>query len=138
MKSPLRAFAWTYAALFLFVVALGYIPGVTDDQGLMFGLFKIDPIDDALHFLSAVWAGLAAWRSLRATVIFFKTFGTLYFLDGVVGILTGEGYLDLSVFLAGAGIPDFPTRIAANLPHILIGGVAVIVGFLASRKRTEK
>jgi len=60
MKSPIRTLAWIYAALFLFVVILGYIPGVTDVQGLMFGLFKIDLIDDVLHLASAVWAGWAA------------------------------------------------------------------------------
>lgn len=138
MKSSIQAFAWVYAALFLFVVILGYIPGVTDAQGLMFGLFKIDLIDDILHLASALWAGWAAWHSLRAAVFYFKAFGILYFLDGIVGVLTGEGYLDLGVFLAGAGIPDMATRVAANIPHIVLGAVAMIIGFIVSRKYTEK
>lgn len=62
----------------------------------------------------------------------------MYLLDGIVGILAGEGYLDLSIFLVGAGIPDLATRIAANIPHVVIGGVALVVGLIASRKYARK
>ena len=129
--------AWGYAGLFVFVVLLGYLPGVNDAQGLMFGLFKLDLYDDLLHLASGIWAGIAAWCSARAAIFYFKTFGILYGFDGIVGLITERGYLDLGIFLNDKVGLDLSTRIAANLPHIFIGGVAAYVGFVLSRKLAE-
>lgn len=131
---PVRTCAWVYAALFLFVVALGYLPGVTNEAGQLFGLFKIDPIDDALHLFSGIWAAAAAWYSARASILYFRLFGVIYFLDGVIGFLFGQGYLDGGIFIHGVTPLDFATRLGANLPHLLIGGIAVIIGFVVSRR----
>ena|SRR5690606_7924651 len=136
--NPVRLFAWVYCVLFLFVVALGYIPGLTDQQGYLLGLFKIDPVDDILHLGSGIWAGIAAWRSTRASVFYFKGFGTLYSLDAVIGLLFGQGILDGGVFLYGPTPVDMVTRILANLPHVVIGGLALFVGFVLSRRFPER
>jgi hypothetical protein len=126
--------AWAYAALFLFVVSLGYLPGLTNDAGQLLGLFRIELIDDALHLFSGIWAALAAWISARAAILYFKLFGSIYSLDGVVGLLFGQGFLDGGIFLHGPTSIDFATRFAANLPHLLIGGIAVVIGFVISRR----
>jgi len=133
----LQKIAWFYAVLFLGVVVLGYIPGVEDENGLMFGLFKIDPIDDGLHLASALWAALAAWHSLDYTIFYFRTFGILYCLDGIVAIIAGKGFLDFAIFMQGAGIVEMSTRVAANIPHIAIGGLAIIMGFVLKNKWTK-
>jgi len=132
--NPLRILAGVYAVLFAVVTSLNYIPGLTDAQGRTFGLFALDPFDDALHGASGVWAALAAWRSTRATVVFFRWFGTLYCLDGLLGLATGSGYLDLGILLHG--VLDLPlgTRILMNLPHIVIGGFAAFAGFVLARR----
>lgn len=52
--NPIRKWAWGYAALFVAVVALGYIPGLTDEQGALLGLFHIELKDDLLHLGSAL------------------------------------------------------------------------------------
>jgi hypothetical protein len=131
--SPLRALAWVYAGLFALVTSLNYIPGLTDAEGRTFGLFALDPFDDALHAASGLWAALAAWRSTAATVVFFRWFGTLYCLDGLLGLATGSGYLDLGILLHG--VLDLPlrTRVLMNLPHVVIGGVAAVTGFVLAR-----
>jgi len=130
--------AWLYAALFLFVVALGYIPGFTNEEGLLFGLFKIDPYDDLLHLASGVWAGIAGWRSTKASIFYFRLFGILYGLDGVVGLITERGYLDFGLFLNEPMGLNFSTRLAANLPHIVIGGTATFIGFVLSRRIIQR
>ena len=130
--NPLRALAWVYAGLFVIVTSLNYVPGLTDAQGRTFGLFALDVFDDLLHGASAVWAGLAAWWSTRATVTYFRVFGSLYCLDGLLGLATGSGYLDLGIFLHGVLDLPFVTKVLMNLPHIVIGGVAAAVGFLAA------
>ena len=57
--------------------------------------------------------------------------------DGVCGLLTGMGYLDLGIFLHGPMSLPLETRIAANLPHIAIGGIATIVGYVLARRSAE-
>ncbi|HEU5196522.1 MAG TPA: hypothetical protein VFW70_17420 [Methylomirabilota bacterium] len=128
--NPLRLLAWIYAVLFAVVTSLNYIPGLTDAQGRTFGLFALDPFDDALHAASGLWAALAAWTSFRATKIFFSVFGPLYCLDGLLGLATGSGYLDLGIVING--VQHFPlvTKVLMNLPHIAIGGFAAFAGYV--------
>jgi hypothetical protein len=121
------------------VVAVGYVPSF-NSNGLLFGLFDIDPIDDALHLASAAWAAIAAYTSRKQAIIFFKIFGILYALDGVLGLFFGRGYLDLGLFLNGPLSLDLMTKIGANTPHILIGGLAIYLGFCygAQSKATSR
>lgn len=132
--NPLRIIAGVYAVLFAVVTSLNYVPGLTDAQGRTFGLFALDVFDDALHAASGLWAALAAWRSTRATLIFFRVFGTLYCLDGLLGLATGSGYLDLGIFVHGVLALPLRTRILMNLPHIAIGGFAAFTGFVLARR----
>jgi hypothetical protein len=63
----------------------------------------------------------------------------LYLADGLLGLITGSGYLDLGILIHG--VQDLPIifKIMANTPHILLGGVAVAAGFFLGRDtdRTE-
>ncbi len=129
-----RALGWAYFALFVAVVAIGYVPAFEDSEGRLFGLFKLDLYDDALHLASGIWAGVAAWMSRDVARSYFRLFGPLYFLDGVLGLITGSGYLDLGIFLYGPIDLPLMTRIFANLPHLAIGGFAAWVGYVLARE----
>ena len=131
---PIRKSAWVYAILFVAVVSLGYIPGFTTPEGHLFGLFHIELKDDLLHLGSGIWAAVAAWLSTRAATLYFQIFGIVYGLDGLVGLIFGQGYLDLGIFLFGPAALDLGTKIATNIPHIVIGGSAALVGFVLSRQ----
>ena len=126
----IRAIAAFYAVALAFAAATNYIPGLTDAQGRAFGIFALDIYDDMLHLGSGVWAAVAAWWSRQASVTFLKVFGTLYLLDGVMGLFTGSGYLDLGILIYG--VQDLPLRfkVLANLPHIGLGGLAAFSGFV--------
>jgi hypothetical protein len=132
--NPLRIIAAVYAVLFAVVTSLNYVPGLTDAQGRTFGLFALDVFDDALHAASGLWAALAAWHSVGATRFYFRVFGTLYCLDGLLGLATGSGYLDLGIVLHGVLDLPFVTRVLMNLPHIAIGGFAAFTGFVLARR----
>jgi hypothetical protein len=132
--NPVRRVAVAYAVILAFATSLNYIPGLTDTEGRAFGIFALDIYDDLLHFASAAWAGTAAWLSTRASVIYFKVFGTLYLLDGLLGLATGSGYLDLGILVYGVQPLPFGFKILANLPHIALGGFAAYTGFFLSRK----
>jgi len=121
----LRRIALVYMLILLAAASLNYIPGLTDTEGRAFGVFALDIYDDALHVASALWAGTAAALSNRAARIFLRYFGLLYLTDGLLGLATGSGYLDLGIMIHG--LLDLPLtfRILANLPHIAGGGFAV-------------
>lgn len=130
----IQKLAWIYAILFILVTAIGYVPVFNDENGNLFGLFSLQFYDDLLHLGSGIWAAIAAWYSVRASINYFKIFGILYGLDGIIGLLTGRGYLDLGIFLNGPMNIDLWTRIATNIPHIIIGGTAVFICFVLSKK----
>jgi hypothetical protein len=123
--STLRRIAFLYMVILLAAASLNYIPGLTDSEGRAFGVFALDIFDDALHVASALWAGIAASRSSNAARIFLRYFGLLYLSDGLLGLATGSGYLDLGIIKNG--ILDLPMtfKILANLPHIGGGAFAV-------------
>ena len=130
----IRKLGWAYALMFVAIAGMSYVPAFKDANGMMFGLFSLQLQDDLLHLFSGLWVGVAAWISTRATVMFFKLFGTLYFLDGVLGFFTGMGYLDLGIFVNGPVDLPLQVRFFANLPHLLIGGIAVYIGFVLAKR----
>ena len=134
----IQKLAIAYAILFLAVVAVGYVPAFNDADGNLFGLFSLQWYDDLLHAFSGAWALVAAFVSLGASVFYFRLFGAIYLFDGILGLVTGSGCLDAGIFIDGfRSLQDveLPTRFFANLPHIVIGGFAVWVGFRLSARR---
>ena len=132
-----RRWGLFYFVLFVGVVAVGYVPGFEDSQGRLFGLFVLDLYDDSLHLASGLWAGIAALISSRAARGYFCLFGPLYLADGVLGLLTGSGYLDGGIFLYGPIDLALTTRFFANLPHLVIGGLACWIGYRLARGGAE-
>jgi hypothetical protein len=126
-----RITAFGYAIVLALVASLNYLPiaGLVDAEGRTFGIFALDIYDDALHLASALWALAAALISARASRMFLILFGTLYFLDGLLGCFAGTGFLDLGIFTWG--VLDIPAslKILSSLPHLILGGLALFVGF---------
>jgi hypothetical protein len=125
----LRLVAFLYFLVLLFAASLNYLPLIPVTDGKTFGIFALDIYDDALHLVSALWAGIAAWFGARASRTFLLAFGTLYFADGLLGLVTGSGYLDLGIVNYGVQDLTFGFKIMANLPHLGLGGLAILSGF---------
>jgi hypothetical protein len=130
----IRNLAWLYAIMFAILGSLAHISMLNDANGYTLGIFKLEWWDDLLHYASGLWAGIAAWRSRRDAIFYFKLFGIIYGLDGVMGFFLGQGYLDLGIFLKGYTALDWGFKFFANIPHITIGSIAVFIGFYLSRK----
>ncbi len=132
--STVQKICFFYFAALMGAASLNYIPGLTDDQGLAFGIFALDFYDDALHVASALWALIAGLRSRSAARIFLILFGAAYLGDGVFGFFTGYGFLDMGIFTnASLGIDLSLGRILANLPHLALGGFALWAGLRDAR-----
>jgi hypothetical protein len=130
----MRRIAAGYAVILGIVTLLNYIPGLTDAQGRAFGIFALDIYDDALHFASAAWAAVSAYLSRSAAVAFLKIFGTLYFLDGLMGLALGSGFLDLGIITYGVQKMPLGFKVLANLPHLALGAFGMLAGFYLSRR----
>ena len=125
----LKKLAWAYTIGFLGIFLICHTPGLTDADGRLFGLFRIDPIDDFVHLLSGIAGALVVWFSPRAIPLYFIVIGVLYNLDALVGMTMSRGLLDLSVFKQGMGGPDFSlTNWALNAPHIVLASLALWIG----------
>lgn len=130
----IQKFALGYFGILLAAAGLNYVPGITDEAGLAFGIFALDLFDDMLHLVSAIWALAAALLGARASKVFLVIFGALYLGDGALGFLTGWGYLDFGIFTNPSDGMSFTLfRVLANLPHIALGGVALIAGLRLGR-----
>lgn len=123
-----RKIACLFAVLLAAAAAINYLPGLTDETGLAFGVFQLDIFDDLLHLGSALWALAAALISTRAARNFLLIFGVLYLADGLMGMAVGSGYLDLGIINNGVLDLPFGFKILANAPHILLGGGALLAG----------
>jgi len=101
---------------------------VKDSAGKAFGLFALDTNDDLLHVASGLWAGISALVGRRAARFYLIVFGSLYLSDGLLGLVTGSGYLDLGI--VKDGVLDLPLsqKIPLNLPHISAGSFAIFSG----------
>ncbi len=124
-----------YFVALMIAASLNYVPGLTDENGLAFGIFALDIYDDALHVASALWALIAGLMSHKAARTFLILFGLAYLGDGVFGFFTGYGYLDMGIFTnPSAGIDLSLGRIFANLPHLALGGIAAWAGLRDARR----
>jgi hypothetical protein len=136
MQNPRAAAAALAIALF-FAAATDYIPAFIDTDGKIFGLFRLDIYKDALHVASGAWAVAAAVLSRRAAVSFLALFGTLYFADGVLGVFTGAGYLDLSIITQGVSDAPPLIKFLSSVPHLALGAFGMFCAFMASESRSK-
>lgn len=123
-----RWVALGYFVVLLVVAGLNQVPGITDAEGRVFGIFALDVYDDALHLASALWALASAAISTRASRRFLLLFGAAYLADGLLGLATGVGYLDLAILTIGPVALPLGFRVMANLPHVGLGGIALLAG----------
>jgi hypothetical protein len=100
--------AWGFAAMFLFVYLLDYVPGIMDANGKMFGLFSMTMIVDIGHLALGALAAAAAWYSPKASRIYFYVLGVWYLIDVVVYFFSHLQTVSLIV------------NAMVNMPHALI------------------
>ena len=132
-----RLVAAMLAVLLLFAASTDYVPAFRDAGGKVFGLFALDGYKDALHVASGTWAALAAWRSRCAAEAFLKIFGSLYLADGVLGVFTGSGFLDLSIVTVGVSTAPALVKVLSSVPHLALGGLGVGFGWFGTGRERQ-
>jgi hypothetical protein len=118
--------AWGFAALFLGVYLLDYVPGIMDANGLMFGLFQMTRIVDLGHLGAGTLAVIGALISARAARIYFWLLGLWYSIDVITYFVSHLHRIPLT------------KNILVNMPHILIFIAAFWIASTVSLPGFEK
>jgi hypothetical protein len=106
--STIQKCAFGFAALFLGVYALDYVPGIMDQNGLMFGLFHMSKLIDFGHLALGALALISAFISAKVARIYFWLLGVWYTIDVV------------TYFFGHLHEVSLTTNILVNLPHTII------------------
>jgi hypothetical protein len=97
-----------FAAVFLGVYLLDYVPGVMDNNGLMFGLFHMSKLIDLGHLAAGSLALISALISPKLARIYFWLLGVAYTIDVI------------TYFFGHLHTLSLKTNFLVNLPHIAI------------------
>jgi hypothetical protein len=122
--STIRKCAFGFAALFLGVYLLDYVPGIMDQNGLMFGLFQMTRIVDIGHLALGVLALVAALISTKISRVYFWALGMWYAIDVVTYFF---GHLQTTRLIR---------NVLVNLPHTIIFIAAYWIALNVDKPKT--
>ena len=116
-----KTFALVLGVVMLLIGILGYV--LNPAGGLLLGILAVNGPHNLIHVVTGV-AGLAAafmgWARL-----FCQVFGVVYLLVGVLGFVATDS--------TGMLLGMVHNNMADNLLHLVIGGSAAFVGFVADK-----
>lgn len=113
----IKKLAILFGVVFLAVGVLGFVPGITNDNDLLLGIFQVGTLHNIIHIASGL-AALAAAGEADYARLYFKIFGAVYALVAIVGIVQGDTVL---------GLIDINT--ADNVLHVVLAVAILGVGF---------
>jgi len=123
--SAIQKCAFGFAALFLGVYLLDYVPGVMDANGLMFGLFHMSRIIDLGHLGAGTLMLIGALISASAARVCFWLLGIWYTIDV------------FTYFFGHLHALSLKTNILVNMPHILIFVAAYWIALTVSKPKAS-
>jgi hypothetical protein len=103
--------------VYLAVGVLGFIPGITTPQGLLLGIFAVNPLHNIVHLVAGailVWAGMSADMVTQVNKVMAVVFAVLVVVSFIAPIAEG----------VAINPPD-------TLLHLLSAGLTGYVGYMA-------
>lgn len=113
----LKKLATVFGVAFIAIGVLGFVPGITNDEGLLLGIFEVNALHNIIHLLSGV-AALIGASSDQYAKLYFQVFGVVYAVVTLAGFVQGDTVLGL-----------IPVNMADNLLHLTIAVAALYIGF---------
>lgn len=114
----LTTWGWIFGAVFTVIGILGFVPGAVTPDGLLLGIFSVDPMHNIVHLLTGIIAIVAVWGAGSYARMYFKVFGVIYTLVTIVGFVQGDSVLGLMT-----------VNMADNALHLVVALVALWLGF---------
>jgi hypothetical protein len=103
--------------VYLAVGVLGFIPGITTPQGLLLGIFAVNPLHNIVHLVAGgvlVWAGMSADMVAQVNKVMAVVFAVLVVVSFIAPVAEG----------VAINPPD-------TLLHLLSAGLTGYVGYMA-------
>jgi hypothetical protein len=122
--STIQKCGFGFAILFLGVYSLDYVPGIMDQNGLMFGLFHMSRLIDLGHLGAGSLALIAALISAKMSRAYFWLLGVWYTIDVV------------AYFFGHLQTLPLVKNILVNLPHIVIFIAAYWIALRVDKPKT--
>jgi hypothetical protein len=122
--SGIQKCAFGFAILFLGVYSLDYVPGIMDQNGLMFGLFHMSRLIDLGHLGAGTLALIGALISTQAARFYFWLLAVWYTIDVCTYFF---GHLHTLPLLK---------NVLVNGPHILIFIAAYWIALTVSKSKS--
>lgn len=113
----IKKLSLVFGIVFLAIGILGFVPGVTNDQDMLLGIFKVGVLHNLVHILSGV-AALIAAKSEDYAQLYFRVFGSVYALVAIIGFIQGNTVLGL-----------FDINMADNWLHTVLAVAILGIGF---------
>lgn len=110
-----------FGVILVIVGVLGFIPGITNDDGKLLGIFTVDTLHNIIHLASGILAIAFARMSAGQASMFAKILGIVYALVAILGLLDGSSVLGL-----------IDVNMADNVLHVLLAVVFLYGGFSKS------
>lgn len=118
-------FANIFGIVLLLVGILGFIPGITTEDGLLLGIFQTDGLHNIVHLVTGAIGIWAAKNGAKAAKMYFQIFGVVYALITILGFFSSDGTI----------LGLITNNTADTILHLVIAVVALYFGF-ASKEDT--
>ena len=122
----LKTAALVFAAVFLLIGILGFVPAFTPDGNLL-GIFKVDAIHNVIHLLSGAVALYVGLTSEAHSKLYFQVFGAVYAVVTILGF---------AMYNADKLLGIFAINPADDYLHLLIAAATLAIGFGLRPKTT--
>ena len=117
----IKKLATVFGVVLLLVGILGFVPGVTNSDGMLLGIFHVNALHNIIHLLSGAVALYAGMTSAKTSKMYFQVFGIIYLLVAILGFVYGD--------------KDILGLVSSNMAdtwlHVVIAVVALYLGFAA-------
>ncbi len=108
-QSAAKWFGW----VLLVIGVLGFVPGVVNASGFLFGIFGVNSLHNVIYIVTGLLA-LSSAGTLKAAKTYFKVIGIVYGLVAILGFA-------MHVLMT--------TNTADNILHAVIALYALYYGF---------
>lgn len=115
----LKKVALVFGAVFLLIGVLGFVPGITNDEQMLLGIFHVNAIHNIIHLASGAVALGVGLNSDKSARYYFQIFGVVYGLVAALGFVYGDKDI---LGLVSSNMAD-------TLLHIVIALAALTLGF---------
>jgi hypothetical protein len=113
-----KKLAMIFGAIFALVGILGWVPGITNSDGMLLGIFHVDTIHNLIHLVTGLvglWLGSSSESGSRS---WFQIFGVVYALVAILGFIQEDKILGL-----------FVSNMADTWLHLVLAAVLLAIGF---------